>query len=53
MGIVMGQLLFKNFQLLEPDIGELQGGFELLVEGDTVRETSDKPIKSAGAELID
>jgi imidazolonepropionase-like amidohydrolase len=49
----MGQLLFKNFQLLEPEIGELRGGFELLVEGDTVRETSDKPIKSAGADIID
>src|SRR6185436_19607138 len=46
-------LLFKNFQLLEPEVGELQGGFELLVEGDTVKETSDKPIKSAGAEVID
>src|SRR5882757_7310213 len=53
MGITMSQLHFKNFQLLEPEIGELQGGFELLVEGGTVRETSDKPIKSAGADIID
>ncbi len=44
----MAQLLFRNFQLLEPEAGELQGGFELLVEGETVREVSDKPIKSAG-----
>ena len=36
----MAQLLFKNFQLLEPEVGELQGGYELLVEGDTVNETS-------------
>ena len=49
----MAQLLFRNFQLLEPEVGELQGGFELLVEGETVRETSGKPIKSAGAEVID
>jgi imidazolonepropionase-like amidohydrolase len=46
-------LLFRNFQLLEPEVGELRGGFELLVEGDTVKETSDKPIKSAGADVID
>src|SRR2546430_1078784 len=49
----MVQLLFRNFHLLEPDVGALQGGFELLVEGDTVKETSDKPIKSAGANVID
>src|SRR6266498_5060376 len=46
-------LLFRNFQLLEPEVGELRGGFELLVEGDKVKETSDKPIKTAGAEVID
>jgi imidazolonepropionase-like amidohydrolase len=49
----MAQLLFRNFQLLEPDIGELQGGCELLVEGETVREASDKPIKAQGADVID
>ncbi len=49
----MAQLLFRNFQLLEPEVGELQGGFELLVEGETVREVSDKPIKAAGADVID
>jgi imidazolonepropionase-like amidohydrolase len=49
----MAQLLFRNFQLLEPEAGELRGGFELLVEGDKVRETSSKPIKSKGAEVID
>src|SRR2546423_12216316 len=47
------QLLFRNFHLLEPDVGELQGGFELLVEDETVKETSDKLIKSAGADVID
>jgi imidazolonepropionase-like amidohydrolase len=49
----MAQLLFRNFQLLEPEIGELQGGFELLVEGETVKETSDKPIKAPGADIVD
>ena len=41
------QILFKNFELLEPSFGELRGGYELLVEGDTVRELSEKPIKAA------
>src|SRR2546421_2231987 len=49
----MAQLLFRNFQRLEPDAGELQGGCELLTEGETVRECADRPIKSAGADVID
>ena len=49
----MTQLLFRNFQLLEPEIGELQGGFQLLVEGETVREVSAKPIKADKADVID
>src|SRR6266550_3060828 len=49
----MAQLLFRNFQLLEPAVGALQGGCELLVEGETVRECADKRINSAGAEVID
>ena len=49
----MTQLLFRNFQLLEPEIGELQGGFQLLVEGETVREVSAKPIKADTADVID
>ncbi len=47
------QILFKNFELLEPSFGELRGGYQLLVEGDTVRQLSDKPIKSAEAAVID
>ena len=49
----MAQLLFRNFQLLEPEVGALQGGHELLVEGDKVVEVSDKPIKAQGADVID
>ena len=52
-GIAMTALLFRNFQLLEPEVGELQGGVELLVEGETVREVSDKPIKADSADVID
>jgi imidazolonepropionase-like amidohydrolase len=50
---MMSQLLFRNFQLLEPEVGALQGGHELLVEGDVVREVSDKPIKAEKAGVID
>ena len=35
------QMLFRNFELLEPSFGELRGGYELLVEGDTVKELSE------------
>ena len=49
----MPQLLFKNFELLEPSFGELHGGYQLLVEGETIRELSDKPIKAAEAEIVD
>ncbi|MEZ5726724.1 MAG: amidohydrolase family protein [Burkholderiaceae bacterium] len=49
----MSQLLFRNFRLLDPQVGELQGGFELLVEGDRIRELSAQPIKAPGADTID
>jgi imidazolonepropionase-like amidohydrolase len=49
----MAPLLFRNFQLLEPEFGGLRGGHELLIEGETVREVSDKPIKSQAADVID
>src|SRR2546429_5833757 len=47
------QILFKNFELLEPSFGELRGGYQLLVEGDTIKELSDRPIKAAEATVID
>lgn len=49
----MAQLLFKNFEMLDPKVGELQGGFELLVEGDKIREVSAKPIKAPKAAVVD
>lgn len=49
----MVQFLFKNFEMLEPEAGELQGGFELLVEGDKIREVSAKPIKAPKASVVD
>ena len=49
----MAQLLFRNFQLLEPEVGELRGGFELLIEGDIVKEVSGQPIKAPDAGIVD
>jgi imidazolonepropionase-like amidohydrolase len=49
----MAMLHFKNFALLEPDHGELRQGYEIVVEGETIREVSEKPIKAAGADVID
>jgi imidazolonepropionase-like amidohydrolase len=47
------QILFTNFALLEPTFGEIRSGYSLLVEGDKVRELSDKPIKAKDASRID
>jgi imidazolonepropionase-like amidohydrolase len=44
---------FKNFELLDPEAGELQGGYELMVEGATIREVSATPIKLSNANVID
>src|ERR1700751_989753 len=44
---------FKNFELLDADAGELRGGHELVVEGGTIKEVSDKQIKLAGAHVVD
>src|SRR4029077_14728510 len=47
------QILFKNFELLEPSFGELRSGYQLLVEGDTVKELSQTPIRASEAAVID
>jgi len=44
---------FKNFELLDPEAGELRVGHELVVEGDSIREVSAKPIKLGKASVID
>jgi imidazolonepropionase-like amidohydrolase len=44
---------FRNFELLDPDAGELRGGHELVVEGGVIKEVSDKPIKLADAGVVD
>jgi imidazolonepropionase-like amidohydrolase len=49
----MAQILFKNAKLLDPHEDELQGGVSVLVEGETIREVSEKPIKAKNAAAID
>src|ERR1700675_3560617 len=44
---------FRNFELLDPDAGESLGGFELVVEGDRIREVSAKPVRLEAASVID
>jgi imidazolonepropionase-like amidohydrolase len=45
--------LFRNLSLLDPRWDEARGGYEVLVEGEVIREVSDKPIKPAGARVVD
>ena len=49
----MSQILFRNLSLLDPKWDEPRGGYEVLVEGETIREVSAKPIKSRGARVVD
>ena len=45
--------LFRNLNLLDPHWKEARGGYEVLVEGDTIKEVSSKPIKSKAATVVD
>ncbi|HXJ79779.1 MAG TPA: amidohydrolase family protein [Candidatus Methylomirabilis sp.] len=49
----MTQYLFRNIQLLDPAQDRLLGGHEVLVEGQVIREVSDRPIRAVGATVID
>lgn len=49
----MDSILLTNGALLDPRATELQPGYSVLIEGDTIREVSDRPIKSASARVID
>jgi len=49
----MTQILFKNAKLLDPHADALEGGVSVLVEGETIREISVKPIKAPAADVID
>ncbi len=50
----MTQLLLRNFELLDPNQHtERVGGHEILIEDDRIKEVSAKPIKPAGAQIVD
>ena len=49
----MTSVLFRNGALLDPLQPELLPGYEVLVEDGRIKEVSDRPIKSAGARVID
>jgi imidazolonepropionase-like amidohydrolase len=49
----MAQILFKNAGFLDPHADAVQGGYSVLVEGETIREVSAKPIKAPKAGVID
>ena len=49
----MSQILFKNANLLDPRWNEARGGYEVLVEGELIKEVSAKPIKTKAAKVVD
>jgi imidazolonepropionase-like amidohydrolase len=49
----MTRYVFRNVQLLDPSHDRLLGGHEVLVEDDTIREVSSRPLPVAGATVID
>ncbi|AUA56133.1 Dihydroorotase [Achromobacter spanius] len=49
----MASVLFKNANLLDPLLADLQEGHHVLVEDGVIKEVSDKPITSASARVID
>jgi imidazolonepropionase-like amidohydrolase len=49
----MTSYLFAGGRCLDPRQSELQDGVEVLVEGDRIKEVSDRPIKASSAERVD
>ena len=45
--------LFKNLRLLDPRWKEARAGYEVLVEGDFIKEVSSRPIKASKARVVD
>jgi imidazolonepropionase-like amidohydrolase len=48
----MSSFLFSGGRFLDPRRGELLDGIEVLIEGERVKEISDRPIKSAAATRV-
>jgi imidazolonepropionase-like amidohydrolase len=49
----MSPVLFTNMRLLDPRWDAARDGYQVLVEGELVKEVSDQPIKAAGARTVD
>src|SRR2546422_5079285 len=49
----MTQTLFRTFRVPGPERDELVGGCEILVEGETIREVSERPIRASDAGVVD
>src|SRR5437899_4417315 len=49
----MAQTLFRNFRMLDPERDELVGGCEILVEGESIREVSERSIRAPDASAVD
>jgi len=49
----MTQTLFVNGRVLDPRHEGPRDGMEVLIEGGTIREVSDRPIDSSGADRVD
>ena len=51
--MMASSVLFKNMELLDPRWDSARGGYQVLVEGETIKEVSDKPISAAKAQVVD
>jgi imidazolonepropionase-like amidohydrolase len=51
-GQAMSSFIFTGGRFLDPRQDELRDGMEVLVEGNTIKEVSDRPIAAAGAQRI-
>jgi len=49
----MQQVLFRNLSLLDPRWDEPRDGYEVLVEGETIKEVSPKAIRADNARVVD
>jgi imidazolonepropionase-like amidohydrolase len=52
-GLTVSQIVFENARLLDPSQDVLQDGTSVLIEGDTIREVSSRPIAAPAARVID
>jgi imidazolonepropionase-like amidohydrolase len=50
---MMPQMLFKNARLLDPRWDEAREGYEVLVEGELIKEVSSSPVAAPNAHVVD